>query len=201
MSARTGLGDASSVARPAARLTAIFAAVTVMVVAGCGVSFQSVYEGNVRFEHCHRLDMDERVAPTYRERCWREWLDHYTFGQTRDRLDYARRRVAELAGGDTSPGVSPDSVDAGKPVAAAEAPAPTSAHAPPPPTAPAQAPDSGPPGDAGSDAATPPPEGECVQACHRAWKSCMRTCPDAGKKGACDGCGKDYRGCMRRCFK
>ncbi len=180
------------------------------VVIGCGVSFQSVYEGDVRFEHCHRLDVDGRIAPSYRDRCWREWLDHYTYGQTRDRVDYARRRIREMESGTDSSSLRPGDVDAGAAPMAPEAPIPTSPHSPPPriavpasATPPPRASAIVPP-DAGPDAAKPPaltpPQVSCVEPCTVAWRSCVASgCADAGT--ACRACGKDYRACMRRCFR
>jgi hypothetical protein len=45
------------------------------VSAGCGPSVQSIYEGDVRFEHCYRLDLELDVAPSHRQACWTSWLD------------------------------------------------------------------------------------------------------------------------------
>ena len=63
---------------------------------------QSIYEGDVRFEHCYRLDLDLNIAPTHREACWKQWLTSYTYGQARDRIEYARRRVRAFASGDVT---------------------------------------------------------------------------------------------------
>src|SRR5664279_5049259 len=78
----------SVLGRPA--LTAFF-----LLCAGgaCGPSVQSINEGNVRFEHCYRLDLEVDAAPTHREACWKEWLGLYTYGQPRDRIEYARKRA------------------------------------------------------------------------------------------------------------
>lgn len=56
----------------------------------------------MRFAHCDRLDLDRHIAPSHRLHCWREWRRVYTYGQTRDRVDYAQRRIAVLVSGDTS---------------------------------------------------------------------------------------------------
>src|SRR3954466_12347873 len=56
------------------------------LTASCGPSVQSIYEGDVRFEHCYRLDLELDVATTHRQACWTTWLDRYTYGQSRDRL-------------------------------------------------------------------------------------------------------------------
>ena len=62
----------------------------------CGASIQAVYEGDVRFEHCMALDARPDVKPTIRRACWEEWVEFYTFGQTRDRIDYAHVREKQL---------------------------------------------------------------------------------------------------------
>src|SRR5438477_4594190 len=63
----------------------------------CGASIQAVYEGDVRFEHCMALDSRPDVKPTLRRACWEEWEKFYTFGQTRDRVDYAELRKQQLS--------------------------------------------------------------------------------------------------------
>jgi len=68
----------------------------------CGASYQRVYEGDVRFEHCYRLDADASVSSQMRLSCWSEWSSGHTAGQTLDRVQYARRREAALRGGDAS---------------------------------------------------------------------------------------------------
>lgn len=60
---------------------------------GCGASMDAMYEGNIRFEHCMALDAQPQVATGRRHACWRDWLDHYTYGQTKDRVDHAQSRV------------------------------------------------------------------------------------------------------------
>ncbi len=64
-----------------------------LTVASCGTNMQAVYEGDVRFEHCMALDW--RVAP-YRRQCWIEWVAFYTYGQTRDRVLHAQRRIHQI---------------------------------------------------------------------------------------------------------
>ena len=65
-------------------------------MSACGASYQAVYEGEVRFEHCYRLDEEPGIPPDQVRMCWKDWAQHYTFGQTRDRLEYALRRQREL---------------------------------------------------------------------------------------------------------
>src|SRR4051812_7439067 len=73
-----------------------------LITGACGPSVQSIYEGNVRFEHCYRLDLEVDTAPTHRRACWSEWLNLYTYGQPRDRIEYARRRLHSFTNGDTA---------------------------------------------------------------------------------------------------
>ncbi|MCS6900995.1 MAG: hypothetical protein RMJ98_14530 [Myxococcales bacterium] len=69
----------------------------------CGASYQRIYEGDVRFEHCYRLDADPTISPQTRLTCWSEWTLLHTAGQNYDRIAYARRREAALRNGDTTP--------------------------------------------------------------------------------------------------
>jgi hypothetical protein len=101
----------------------------------CGPSVQFIYEGDIRFEHCYRLDFDEKIAPTHRKICWEDWLLRYTKGQTRDRLEYAQRRIDSLAAGERATLLL--KVTDGNDVGTAQAPGvpapvPTNLHAPPP---------------------------------------------------------------------
>ncbi|HYQ01678.1 MAG TPA: hypothetical protein VER96_23555 [Polyangiaceae bacterium] len=188
-------------------------AITVLVAFvaafACGPSVQSIYEGNVRFEHCYRLDLEVDTAPTHRRACWSEWLSMYTYGQPRDRIEYARRRLHSFASGDTSR----PTLDIGddKQAEARQfylvVPAPTSVHAPPPPIATRWY------GDAGAAPPAPTteqvtataraPEDKCSNICRETLANCQRPCtPDAGKPDpACKVCEADYKTCMKRCFQ
>lgn len=186
------------------------APVLLLSLAACGPSVSAVYESNIRFEHCYRLDLDTKVAPGHRAACWKEWSQRYTYGQTRDRLEHARQRIAALDSGDASrPELRLSSADGG--VGSIEAPAPTNLHAPPPPLV---ATASRGPLDAGvadaslgvdsRDAGPPdPPGSKCVAECRQSWRDCGRDCdPDAGKKrGSCKACDADYGRCVQRCYK
>lgn len=173
-------------------------------VVSCGPSVSSIYEGNIRFEHCYRLDLDPNIAPSHRETCWREFTRRYTYGQTRDRVDYARRRIASLEAGDHSRPLLDlrAEVDAGPGQSAVvEAPAPTSLHKPPPPTQKTSAP--APPPPPTPDAGPRPPGDECARECRANWRTCNVGCgPDGGaSKRACASCEKDYKSCVRRCLE
>src|SRR5450432_2717497 len=196
-------------ARRAPRSRLERSALAVFLVAGvsgaCGPSVQSIYEGNVRFEHCYRLDLEVDTAPTHREACWKEWLGMYTYGQPRDRIEYARRRARSFATGDLDcPKL--DIGDAKKGEARQfylVVPAPTSVHAPPPPIATRWY------GDAGAAPAAPTvtlaaaPGDQCGNDCRETFETCARPCdPDAGKlEPGCKACDPDYKACMKRCFQ
>lgn len=175
------------------------------LLASCGPSVQSIYEGNVRFEHCYRLDLELDVATTHRQACWTSWLDRYTYGQPRDRIEYARRRVRSFAAGDTD-----------RPALALGetqqeetrqfylvVPAPTSVHAPPPPIATRMNAVEPPPAPSAAAAApaTATPAAECETSCKSAFSSCSEACDPGAKSAACRSCDPDYKKCMARCFE
>ncbi len=171
---------------------------------GCGPSVQSIYEGSVRFEHCYRLDLEQDVATSHRQACWTTWLDRYTYGQSRDRLEYARRRVRAFATGDLDRPV----LQVGQ--AQQEdsrqfylvVPTPTSVHASPPPIATRthvveEVPK---PADSAAVKEKPAPADECATACKASFSSCNEACDPAAKSTACKSCDPDYKKCMQRCF-
>ncbi len=160
----------------------------------------------MRFEHCMALDSRSGVKPTLRRACWDEWLQFYTFGQTRDRVEYAALRARKLGrasdfeeGEWTPPTVRPP----------AAVPEPTSALAPPPmllsadTTTPEKEADAGDVGDAGAaeDSAVvegaAPPGAECSADCQKTWSACQEDCKSADCEKRCSA---KYKLCMRRCF-
>jgi hypothetical protein len=184
-----------------------------VVVAACGPSFQAIYEGNSRFEHCYALEENPQTAVRERADCWRDWSERYTYGQTRDRVQYAIARYVALSQASNvptdealmmaAPGVTPRQ-------SIITAPAPTNPFAPPPKVLEPGAggrtggviPDSI--ADAGSWAAKSPPppplpSSDCSDSCASAYRDCGNTC-DAGAKCA-ETCSKPYKTCMRGCFK
>jgi hypothetical protein len=190
-----------------------------VAIAACGPSVQSIYEGNVRFEHCYRLDLEVDAAPTHREACWKEWLGMYTYGQPRDRIEYARRRAQAFASGDLNRpaldiGVSDGSSSSPKKGEARQfylfVPSPTSVHAPPPPIATRWYADAG----AAPAAATATtdrgeaPGEQCAAGCRGKHTECEEACgsdaglPDANRPASgCMACDPDFKSCMKRCFQ
>ncbi len=62
--------------------------------ASCAPSIRMVHRGRAYFERCYAADFDAQIRRTERHACWVAWLDHYTSGQPRERIMYARTRVA-----------------------------------------------------------------------------------------------------------
>lgn len=185
-------------------LILLIASVSVIALTACGASIQAIYEGDVRFEHCMALDARPDVKPTLRSACWEEWVKFYTFGQTRDRVEYAKLRQKQLSA--SSDFDESDWEPVGR--IAPAVPEPTSVLEPPPSTLAA---DSGliVPTDldagAGADAdasdstadAALPPGTECAESCEESWSDCKKDC----KAPACEKtCSTKYKRCMRACF-
>jgi len=167
----------------------------------CGASIHALYEGDVRFEHCMSLDDTQEVKPTIRTACWDEWLKFYTFGQTRDRIEYAKVRMRQLRNGD----------DRGTPELLAShshpteaVPEPTTALAPPPmmlvvDAGPSEA-------EKEPNDSTKPPGAECSSGCETAWVKCKKECvtPVCNRQtciSKCEAtCKEEHATCMRNCF-
>ena len=171
------------------------------LLGACGPSFEVLAEGDLRFAHCDRLDLDPEISPSHRLHCWREWRRTYTYGQTRDRVEYAASRHYALAVAPTLP--TDDILQQTAPGGGfrqhlISAPAPTTMFAPPPNTMP-EAEDAGTAVllDGGSkQIRIRPPGHECTDDCVKGWKSCRETC--TGK--ACDACDTSHGACMTSCF-
>lgn len=187
-----------------------------IALAGCGPGFQAIYDGNVRFEHCYALEENAQVPMGEKASCWRDWSEHYTYGQTRDRVHYATARYVALSQAPNlptdeammmaAPGEAPRATTI-------SAPAPTNAFAPPPrllePTAPKEAehpPEASPTSAPAAPIAAPPalPASSCADGCASTFRGCGGggcddKASDAGAK--CGACLKTYRACMRGCFK
>jgi hypothetical protein len=184
--------------RAAHLLLLAVAAGLVVATASCGASIQAVYEGDVRFEHCMALDSRADVKPAIPAACWEEWLKFYTFGQTRDRLDYARLRDKQLSVASEFT----ESSAAPRKSGPSAVPDPTSVLAPPPMLLTT---DGGAPygsaleagvADAAAEASAPP-GAECAAECEQTWSSCKKECKAAPCEKACT---TKYKRCMKRCF-
>ncbi len=181
---------------PLGRVLSLAALSTLCAIAflACGASINAVYEGDVRFEHCMALDEHEGEKSTIQRSCWDEWAKYYTYGQTRDRVEYARRRLRELSGASDFEETTAPSL-----VAQRAVPEPTNVLAPPP----MMLSDAGPTPDAdASDASAKveiadPPAAACATQCRDAWTPCEQACGDASCKKTCE---KTYKRCMKKCF-
>jgi hypothetical protein len=182
---------------------------------GCGASYQAVYEGEVRFEHCYRLDLESNMPLMQRKECWREWAAFYTYGQSRDRIEFAARRLRELGDEISNPGMAASAGDAGLHASppAVVAPAPTSPFEAPPSVTSAARPDAGP--EAAASASKPassedlfdvdpshtPPGQMCMLLCGKAWHKCTSACPADKAKQCKTTCDIRFRGCVPRCLQ
>lgn len=179
--------------RPSAAAGAVVVALGVM--GGCGASINAIYEGNVRFERCMALDSRPDVKPTLRSACWEEWMKFYTYGQTRDRVEYAAMRQAQLK--------QTSNFDEGEwnlppPRIAVAVPEPTNALAPPPMTFPVA--DAGPPPgpvELAPPALALPSAAPCSAECEARWSDCKKDC----KTSACErACAESHQRCVQRCL-
>ena len=196
------------------------------LIFGCGPNVQLIYEGNVRFEHCYRLDLDPSIAPPHRKACWKDYLARHTYAQTGDRLSYAQQRLNELEQGQQAALVL--TLDAGLArVSQADAlPMPSSIHAAPPARAPEPTPVASQAPPAPSNKIPTPPDADCSNACVSVWKDCSPKCdgtesapaakgqtaskPPMGitvpsnqrnRKDGCADCRKTFKVCMQRCYR
>ena len=188
-----------------------------LLFAGCGPSFQSIYEGDARFEHCYALDDDPNVAMQRKSDCWKVWTQHFTYGSTRDRVEYAKMRYRALSRVPVAP---TDEAMMGAALGeqrggTISAPAPTNAFAPPPKTqqdddggvaaAPSASPSNlanvptaaGPPAaSASASNVATPPKNDCVDGCGTTWQQCKGGC----NAKTCDACDRTYGRCVKACF-
>jgi hypothetical protein len=184
----------------------------VAVVGACGPSFQTIYENDARFEHCYALDDSATASLDQKSRCWKDWKEHHTYGQTRDRVEYAQSRSVALSSADVPTDeammhAAPGEVGEHQQLTA---PTPTNAFAPPeamaaddggvraspPPTITAfVAPPPPPVVDAGASTTQVRPRAAvCTDDCTRSFQECKAS-RDAG---ACD---DGYDRCVVNCVK
>lgn len=203
--------------------TVFLLSASLLVVAsapGCGPSFQAVHDGEARFEHCYAIDETPSLPLEKKAECWNDWIKHYTYGQTRDRVQYAGERYQALS---RVPGLPTDeammSAAPGEGVSThtVAAPSPTNAFAPPPKTSDNnEGVDAGPTtganangnsgsssssGSAGQKPVKPAPAPQspvasCASECETIWTSCRGSCTKA-----CDECDRAYKACLKKCTK
>lgn len=157
----------------------------------CGASYQRIYEGDVRFEHCYRLDSDPKIDRQMRLNCWSEWSQFHTPGQTYDRVAYARRREAALRNGDATPtgptlitGLEPPAVTTQRQaLTGSPTPAPTGAKT----LAPAAA----------TSAQGLSSRQLCAQECGQGFTNCITRCD---QNTCAQKCGAQVKACLDACL-
>jgi hypothetical protein len=175
---------------------------------GCGPSFQAIYEGDARFEHCYALEETANASMQQKAECWRDWTQKHTYGQTRDRVEYAASRYRalvnpELPTDEAMMQAAPGMVDTSNQLVA---PAPTSAFAPPPVTTVGGVPSttpvltvptvSAPPAASSAPSGPRPKAGRCVDDCSAGFDACASQ--SDGGVGKCDA---NYSKCLGACAK
>lgn len=180
---------------------AALAAAAAAVATGCGPSFQAVYEGDQRFEHCYAVDESPSVPRQDKATCWRDWMKHYTYGQTKDRVEYASSRHYALTSGDEPPVTETMVNRVRRHRVTGTMLVPGSMHEIPPSTMPVA--DAGAVEDARAHddprshaTIVRPPGSECQEACTTTWNSCKSTC----KAKACDACDRTHSQCAMGCY-
>jgi hypothetical protein len=187
--------------RPVWTVRLAFAGLVCSSLVACGASINAIYEGDVRFEHCMSLDDSAEIKPKIRTACWDEWLKFYTFGQTRDRIEYAKSRMRQLKGGDDL--IQPE-LHAGHSHPTEAVPEPTTALAPPPMMLVVDA--GAAPVDKPADDSQKPPGAECSDNCGATWTKCKKECvtPMCNRQTCISKCEKsctdEHASCMRGCF-
>lgn len=178
-----------------------------LFVLACGPSFQTIYENDARFEHCYALDDSATASLERKANCWKDWKEHHTYGQTRDRVEYAQSRfvalnqVPELPTDEAMMHAAPGEVGEGTrntaptptnafapPEAMAAVDAGTTSHAVPPPVITAFVAPPGAPEDAGANGPSRPPKAACTDDCARGWQDCKSGHDPAKCDGAYDRC-------------
>jgi hypothetical protein len=182
----------------------------------CGPSFQAVYECDVHFEHCYALD-EGPASPESKEECWRAWLRGYTYGQSRDRVEYAAARFSQLSLGPTLPSEETRDARPRRRAPTVGAPVPTNAFAPPPHLAVASSVSASASVSPGAETHPPireavlrAPSADCSETCAQHWTACRDACEASAtaqrrtqepKNGACEQCDRTYRTCVPACFR
>ena len=201
-------------------ISARFSFLASFALLACGPSFQVVYEGDARFEHCYALDDTPTISLEDKTDCWSQWVRSYTYGQTRNRIDYASGRAKALRAVPAMPtdeAIMSAAPGEGTSRVGHDEPVTTNAFAPPPTTmsavdagnssrleTPADE-NPGPPSPirpvnpnlpVGSVVPDTTPRESCTDRCRGEWQVCRASC----KSGKCALCDKSYGGCMKRCF-
>ena len=170
-----------------------------------------VHRSRAYFERCYAADFDPRVRRTERHACWVAWLDHYTAAQPRERIMYARERVAAQSG---------DAAALLMPGVEVAAPSPSGEPAPLPGPPAARARDEAPAAPSADGAVSaarparlepsipPPPRPAvprrgspaCAPICEPRFVACVERCPSASPEACRDACTAEHRACGNACL-
>ena len=174
---------------------------------GCAPSLRIVHQSNTFFERCHSADYNPRVTNADRRQCWTRWLEHYTTGQSPDRLAFARDRLNAIESGEPvrpMPGM-PGAAVQGSYTASYFALAPEQDGSPAsdlearPMSGTAESRSMS--ASAARDNLPSPPSADhqCSSVCAPRWYSCIEQCDDP--HGACrHACESEHNTCLSGCF-
>jgi hypothetical protein len=167
-----------------------------------------MYEGDVMFEHCYRLDIDVAVPTPEKRACWDRWLATGTRGQTRDRVEFAAARSRALLAAPSASGVAFLHIAAPMPTDSASStsvacPLPETPFEAPPSTLASRptAPSSVSPAASASAALAPTTPAAkrqfCIDACAGQLATCVGLCGTVrcGQK-----CSEEVKSCMTDCL-
>lgn len=145
----------------------------------------------MHFEHCNALD-EGGASVEVKKECWRDWLHGYTYGQSRDRVEYGGTRYSQLSLDPTLPSEDVKDGSARTSKRTVASPMPTNAFSPPPNVI-----DGHVSGVQTAALTTAAPGADCADGCAQRWTKCRASCKD----GACDACDLTYRTCMPACYR
>lgn len=173
-----------------------------VLLGGCGPSIRMVHQNAEYFERCQGADYDPHAPAEVQHACWSRWLAKYSAAQPKDRVRYARARLAALESGQASeplPGMGGPVVGTG--YTGAFLPSSGDPEGSPPPAVPAQEePDAAPPASDEGTLPDPPTTANsaCRPVCGPQWRDCAAGCRHEPE--AClDSCEAEFRTCMAAC--
>lgn len=166
---------------------------------GCVPSLRVVQQGHVYFERCYAADFDPQIPLAEKHACWNAWLSHYTTGQSRERVRYARRRLYQIEHGRPVPRLPglPEAGADSRDVVAISEPGPAESTRGANESSPAE------PAEMAADRESPLPQNTnpacAALACEPAWRACMAECAD-NHYPCQDACRVELHACARGCF-
>ncbi|GAC1352291.1 MAG: hypothetical protein NVSMB1_13710 [Polyangiales bacterium] len=180
-----------------AAITVVSSGLIASAQTGCGPGIRTIVEGDMRFEHCYRIDEDERTAVADKKTCWDDWTVNHTSGQDPSRVKYANDRLHAIDASTRAPALPSPGGSASTNIAAMiGAPLPASIyHAPPSIAAKVKKPFAEEPS---TTAGIPANWLVCGDACAKSFHTCSPPC--AGALPCMKACDAHFQACMRTCF-